>query len=296
MPLGPLAREQARIRPEAFDDEIDAQRQLPHRLREGQDGRRPGQLVVGPEQHQQGGQQGQRAGADTELREPPGRQPRAQHQVAEHEAVADGGAESRSEQEGRVMDGHQGPAAEDERRAVGGAAGEVLTQGDEREQADDADRDEGRLDDAQGHVAEREAFVLAPKQREQRDRGPDAGNGRDHFDKRAQLHARVTAGTDDELVVVEHRVIQRQRSDGDERDDEPNARDARGSPVRRFRCLHGGCCEAVPGVNRHGQPPLASKAADPLPRSTCRQPAWRWVPDGPAAALSSGGRAARTDA
>jgi hypothetical protein len=58
-----------------------------------------------------------------------------------------------AEKERRVMDGDSRPAGEDERRAVRAAAGEVVTQRDDRNQADDADRGDHGLDDAQGHTA-----------------------------------------------------------------------------------------------------------------------------------------------
>ena len=83
------------------------------------------------------------------------------------------------------MDGDQRPAGQDERRVVGpGGAGEVLAQRHDREQADDADRDQRGLDDAHGHVAERQAFALAPEDRVERDRRADAGDQGDDLEQR----------------------------------------------------------------------------------------------------------------
>ena len=65
------------------------------------------------------------------------------------------------------------------------------------------------LDDAHGHVAERQAFALAPEDGVQCDRGADAGDEGDDLAQRPQIDAQVASGADDELVVIEHLVVQR---------------------------------------------------------------------------------------
>jgi hypothetical protein len=130
------------------------------------------------------------------------------------------------------MDCDQRPAVQDEGRVIGPrGACEVLAQGHDREQTDDADRDERGLDNAHGHIAERQAFALAPEDRVERHCRADAGDEGDDLAHSPQLHAEVAAAADDEGVVIEHLVIQRQSRDRDERDDEEDARDARASSL-----------------------------------------------------------------
>src|SRR3954447_18363148 len=85
-----------------------------------------------------------------------------------------------------------------------------------------------------GGPRQREAFALAPRDGEQRDRHADAADEGQDLEQRAQVDARVAAAADDE--ACEHLVIQRQRRDGDEGNDHEDARDPR-DPARRR--LHG---------------------------------------------------------
>jgi hypothetical protein len=78
---------------------------------------------------------------------------------------------------------------------------------------------------------------VAAKDRIQRDRRADARDGGDDLGDRAQLHAGVPARADDEAVVLEHPVVERQGRDGDEGRDEEEACNAR-APSR-------GDCRAV---------------------------------------------------
>jgi hypothetical protein len=91
----------------------------------------------------------------------------------------------------RLRDGDQ--------RAVIGASGScvALAQRDDRQDADDADDDERRLQQATGDVAKGDARVLAPDHRIQRDPGADDADGDDDLEEAAQQDARVRAGTED---------------------------------------------------------------------------------------------------
>jgi hypothetical protein len=98
----------------------------------------------------------------------------------------------------------------------------------DRHQAEEADGDEGALHDTSCDVAEGERFVLPLEDREQRDRGADVGDDKDHLEERPEGDAGVGARADDVAGVVEDRVIQDQpRWDrGDEGDEEEHARDS----------------------------------------------------------------------
>jgi hypothetical protein len=132
-----------------------------------------------------------------------------------------------TEQERRVMDGDQRLAEGDER--VVGHAGRVLAQRHDRQDADDADRDEPALDEAGGDVADRELLVVAPEERERQDGGADVGDDQQDLQGRPDEDACVAAaGPEDEVGGVEERVVQQHRRDaGDERDDPQHAGDGR---------------------------------------------------------------------
>jgi hypothetical protein len=118
--------------------------------------------------------------------------------------------------------------AEGDERVVGRAA-RVLAQGHDRQDADDADRDEPALDEAGGDVADRELLVVAPEERERQDGGADVGDDQQDLQGRPDEDACVAAaGPEDEVGVVEERVVQQHRRDaGDERDDPQHAGDGR---------------------------------------------------------------------
>jgi hypothetical protein len=89
---------------------------------------------------------------------------------------------------------------------------------------------------ARRDVSEGEAFVLASEDRKQRERGADVGDHQNQLAQRAELNARVIAGADDGLRVVEHRVVEDVPGDGgDERDEEQHTRDEREPPRRGSR-------------------------------------------------------------
>jgi hypothetical protein len=72
--------------------------------------------------------------------------------------------------------------------------------------------------------------------RKQRQRGADVGDDQKQLAQRAELNARVSAGADDVLRVVEHRVVEDVPGDGgDERDEEQHTRDEREPPRRGSR-------------------------------------------------------------
>ena len=76
---------------------------------------------------------------------------------------------------------------------------QVLPQGHQRQQADDTGEDHGAFNDASGDKAKREAFVLPPDHRVQRDGGADAGERDDHLEEAADEHGRVAAGAEDQF-------------------------------------------------------------------------------------------------
>src|SRR4051794_33281856 len=72
----------------ALDDEVDAQRELPHSLGERQEEAGKGRLIPGAEQHRRGRHQRQRTADETDHRHPSRHEPGAEHQVAEQDPVA----------------------------------------------------------------------------------------------------------------------------------------------------------------------------------------------------------------
>lgn len=95
-------------------------------------------------------------------------------------------------------------------------AGQVVAQRDDGEQADRADPDDRRLDCARGDVAEREGFAVSPEDRKHHDRRADVADHQEDLEQGAQRDARVVAGAEDVVGVVEHRVIENERG-GDRR-------------------------------------------------------------------------------
>jgi hypothetical protein len=86
-----------------------------------------------------------------------------------------------------------------------------LPQGYDRKEADEADDDHRGFKDTSRDIAKGDALALPLEDGEQHDRGGDGG---DDLQERAQLHARVGAGTGDVADVVEHRVVEEERRDG----------------------------------------------------------------------------------
>ena len=77
-----------------------------------------------------------------------------------------------------------------------GGSRQVLPQGDDRKEADEADDDDGRFKDTRRDIAKGDGFALPLDDGEQHDRGGDARDGGDDLQERAELHARVGAGTE----------------------------------------------------------------------------------------------------
>jgi len=105
-----------------------------------------------------------------------------------------------------------------------------VSQGHQREQADDTGEDHAAFKEAGCDEAERDAFVLPLEDRVQRDSGADAGQGDDHFEEAAHEQASVGAGTEDPVPVVRHGAVEGERGDRDEGDQVEDARDERGLP------------------------------------------------------------------
>src|SRR5918997_184136 len=125
------------------------------------------------------------------------------HQVAQQQPVPDADYEAGTEQERSIMERDERLADRDERAGIR-ARGGLLPQRQDREEAEDADGDEGALDDAGCDEAEGEAFVHPLEDREQRDGGANVRDDEDQLQKRPQGHAHVGAATDDVARVVQH--------------------------------------------------------------------------------------------
>ena len=183
-------------------------------------------MFVGAEQY--GGRRGEghRAADDAEQGHAPWDEAGPVHQPAEQQSCAETGAEGGAEQKRLVMDRHERAADHGEGgRVRAGSSGQVLAQGHDGEDADQADDDDGGLEDARGDVAKGEAFALPLDDRKQHDRGADVGDREDDLQERAELHARVSAGTQDVVGVLEQRRVERDRGNrGDEGDDKEHAR------------------------------------------------------------------------
>jgi hypothetical protein len=83
------------------------------------------------------------------------------------------------------MDRDQCTPDRDERHSIGaGNSRELLPQGHDREEADDADRDDGRFNDTSGYIAKGDGGVLPLEEPIQDDAGPDIGDHQDDFQER----------------------------------------------------------------------------------------------------------------
>ena len=159
------------------------------------------------------------------------------HQPAEDEPVPDADNEARAQQERPVMECDQRLADRHQRARIrAGGSGDVGPQRQDREEADDADGDEGALDEPGGDVAEGERFVLPLEDGEQHHGGADVGDDEQDLEERAQGNAPIGAGPQDEVGVVQHRVVEHERrwDRGEEGDDEQHA----GNTCRPVRCVH----------------------------------------------------------
>ncbi len=101
----------------------------------------------------------------------------------------------------------------------------------DREEAEQADSDEGALHEASGNVAEGQGFVLPLEQWEQHDGTADVGNDEEQFEERPQEHAGVGASTVDVVGIAQDRSVgEGPGNRGDEREDEQHSYDERGLP------------------------------------------------------------------
>jgi len=131
------------------------------------------------------------------------------------------------------VDGHERLAGDDERGRIGAAAREVPPQRDDRQETDDADGDDRGLDYASGDDTKRHALVLPPDHREDRDGATDSRGDQKYLKERRHQDARVGAGAEDVVGIVEHGPVEDERGNrGDEGDEVQHARDERGLPER----------------------------------------------------------------
>ena len=106
-----------------------------------------------------------------------------------------------------------------------------MPQAHDREDADDADDDDGCLEHTAGDEAEGESLVLALDDRKQRNCSADARERVDKIKERAADHAGVGAGADDVVGVGQDRVQQDDRRDrAHESDQVEDSRNECGSP------------------------------------------------------------------
>ena len=106
------------------------------------------------------------------------------------------------------------------------SASQVLPQGHDRKEADDAHGDDGGFKDTNADVAKGDCFVLLLEDRKQRDGSADTGEGRNHLEERPPEHAGVSAGADELVGVGQHRGVEDKRCGdrGDDGNDEEYAR------------------------------------------------------------------------
>jgi hypothetical protein len=77
------------------------------------------------------------------------------------------------------MDGHERPSNRVERgRVRAGGSREVLPQGYDRKEADEADDDDRGFNDTSGDIAKGDAFAWPLEDGKQHDRGADVGDGK----------------------------------------------------------------------------------------------------------------------
>ena len=222
-----------RGRPEALDDQPHAQRQLPGSHRDC--GELGGAQLEAAQQRCEDSADEERGADEPDHGNDAGHEPGAVHQGAQQQCV-EGRHEALREQERPVVDRDVRRAGGDQRgRVCSGRSAQVLPQGHQRQQADDAGEDHAGFQDAGGDKAQRGAFVLPFDHRVQRDGGADAGQRDDHLEEGAHGHARVGAGAEDPVLVVLDGAVEGEGGDRDEGDQVEDARDERGLPGRAHR-------------------------------------------------------------
>jgi hypothetical protein len=107
------------------------------------------------------------------------------------------------------MERDQRLADRDERAGI--CARCLLAQRHDRKEAEEADGDEDAFNDTSGDVSKGEDFVLPPDDRKQHDGGADVGDDEEQLQERSPQHAGVSAGTNDEVGIVQHRGVEKMR-------------------------------------------------------------------------------------
>jgi hypothetical protein len=202
---------------------VDTERQLPDELRNRRDTLQRGPTVDDVEHDGDSRGSDQWTSDEPQHRHAAWHQAGPIHQVAQDHSVRDTGEEAWPDQERPIIDC-------DESLAESGvcASRAFLSHVQEREEADDPDRDECALDEARCDVAQSEAFAIPPVDRVRHDGGADVGDDEDELEDSAQSHARggVGAGSGDVVGVIPHRGVKDEvRGDrGDEGDHHQPAR------------------------------------------------------------------------
>ena len=134
---------------EAFDNQPDAQQQLPDELWTDHNAPRHGAWLDDPEQDADEASEEHRAGDEPQHGHGPWHQGGAVHQVAQQQPVADADDEAWPEEERPIMNGDERLADRDERGGIcARSSRDVLPQRHDRKQAEDAHGDEDGFDDA----------------------------------------------------------------------------------------------------------------------------------------------------
>src|ERR671910_1794764 len=144
-----------------------------------------------------------------------GTSPRPVHEITENQPVPERNDEPGAQQERPVLEVLQ-------RGRDIGRAGTVHAHGHEAEHEDDPDRDENGLDDSSRDVADRERFVLPPRDRIENDTRPDVREDEEELEQDREVEpAHPPVPADKPGRVVENGLedeIRRNRRE--ERDDE----------------------------------------------------------------------------
>jgi hypothetical protein len=130
------------------------------------------------------------------------------------------------------------PGVEGDQRLAGDqriCPGPGLPQGDDRQQARDADEDGGGFQDPRTDETDRRAFVLPLDHRVQHDGGADAGQRNDDLQEAAEDDGSVRAGADDVVRIVTDGAVKGERRDRNEGEQVGHARNERRLPQRVHR-------------------------------------------------------------
>ena len=144
------------------------------------------------------------------------------HEVAEDQSVPPADDPAGPEEERPVLD--RGERVGD---GTFGRARGLLLQRDDPEDGHDAEEDEHALEDAGGHIPERELFALPSAYRVEHDGGADVRDDEQQLEERSEQDPVVVSGARDVPDgVVEYRLVEPQREDRrDEGDEEEHAED-----------------------------------------------------------------------